>query len=104
MTFIENEHPRAAAGVFTDKTQSEPETAPLSFAPLSQDGYRDHFQEISDEAGLGGVMPGILQVLLDREVLSEEKFVALTSEDVTNIYEGLIAPAIDRAEQYLAND
>ena len=51
-----------------------------------------------DEAGLAGVMPGVIGVLQDREELSDEEAAQLTAADITDMWE-CIAPAFDQLDR-----
>lgn len=59
-----------------------------------------HVAAVCKEAGLG-VMLAVFEVVDDREDVSVEALMSLTAEDVTRMYETLIAPAIDRVEDEL---
>jgi hypothetical protein len=62
--------------------------------------YRDldeHIQKICDEADLGGVMPGILEIVFERNDSDDMKarMEALTANDVSVLYQDVVAPAIE---------
>ena len=54
----------------------------------------DHVKTICKEAGLG-MMRGVFDVLLDREAITYPKVLTLTGDDVYELYESHIGPAID---------
>ncbi|WAC50244.1 hypothetical protein [Frigoribacterium sp. SL97] len=96
--FNESEHPRAADGAFTEKRQSEPQVS-----LTSREVFEQRLRTTSTEAGLGGVMPQILDVVHDRENVSQEDLMDLEAGDITALYDDHIAPAIDAAEFDLSN-
>lgn len=62
-----------------------------------------HIDRIADEAGYEVMnSEGILGILYNREVLSDEQFLALTAEDVNELYDRFIGPAVDGIEEVLA--
>ena len=65
------------------------------------DPVRDHLYEISKDAGLG-MMTGIFDVLMDREEVPEERLLALDESDVTEFYESMIGPVVDRIQRRLS--
>lgn len=67
----------------------------MSLSPVST-----HIANISREAGLG-VMEQILTIVSDREEVSDEALLALTSKDLVALYDGFVGPAVDRVERSL---
>ncbi|MBB3752560.1 hypothetical protein FHT44_005072 [Mycolicibacterium sp. BK634] len=62
----------------------------------------DHINEIAKAAYLEVMASGgILGILADRETVPDELLLALTADDVTELYESFIAPAIDNIEDAL---
>lgn len=53
-------------------------------------------QQVSEQAGLPDVIPGVVQVLRDRGELTDAQAAELDSSDLTDLYERFIGPAIDR--------
>lgn len=61
-----------------------------------------HLDKIAVQAGLevmGATNGGVLGILYNRESVPDATLLALTADDVTDLYESLIAPAIDRIEE-----
>jgi len=117
-TFNESEHPRASDGSFTTKRQSEPQVALTPQPANTRDEaarradsaarlharaqFATTMTQTSVAAGLGGIMPQVFDVIQSREEISDRDMMALDSDDVTWIYEGHVAPAIDAAEADIA--
>lgn len=64
----------------------------------NDDLVQNHLNDISTEAGLGGIMGAVFEVIYDRENVSAKNLLRLTAADVVLLYEDVIAPAIDRLE------
>jgi len=66
-------------------------------APLSD--VEEHIKQVSEGAGLSGVMPGILELIHDRGDYEDDDWdeiiLNLGSDDVTEGYDNHIAPAVD---------
>jgi hypothetical protein len=67
------------------------------------DPVQEHIETICEEAMLG-VMVQVLEIVRDREEVPEESLLGLDADDVTEMYEGWIGPAIDRLEKSLLGD
>jgi len=72
-------------------------------AEESRDTLDKHLTYICREAGLD-MMIGVFDVLINRETLTPRQLMALTAADITGLYEGWIAPAIDNVERTLRGD
>ena len=62
----------------------------------------DHIREVSEAAGPGGVVPGVFEAALERDQEDDaflDRAYGLTEIDITNIYDQVVAPAIDDLEQ-----
>lgn len=60
----------------------------------------EHLDRISKEAGLE-VMADILGILYNRETVTHERLLKLTAEDVEDLYDRYVGPAIDDIEDAL---
>lgn len=92
-TFSDYLDARDAAG---QSEASEQAVADLA-ARREQKHLNAHLAKVSEEAGLGGIMPAVFELLIDRESVDVQKFRALDPSDVTELYE-LLGPALDRIE------
>ncbi len=75
--------------------------ATLPVVEQVEDPVRDHLAEICKDAGLG-VMAGLFDVIVDREEVSDDTLLALDESDVTELYEAIVGPAVDRMQRRLA--
>lgn len=63
----------------------------------------DHLESIAAQAGLE-VMGHVLSIVADREQVPVESLLALGEQDVTELYEGFVARAVDRVERSLLGE
>lgn len=64
-----------------------------------------HLDQIANDAYLGVMSSdGILGILHDRETVSDERLLALTADDVSDLYDRFIGPAIDDIEDALLEE
>ena len=99
--FNENDHPRGhvtGRTRFAERTHSEPD-AVLTDTELTIDAAREQLRIASDEAGLGGIMPPVFDVIFDREVISPQALARLDYSAINDLYESEIAPGIDQVEE-----
>lgn len=62
----------------------------------------EHVDQIARDACLEVMgSDGILGILIDREVISEGRILALTADDVVELYDSFIGLAVDSVEDYL---
>lgn len=96
--YDENQHPRGQAdnaGQFRTKPNSGPE------ATLALDDETTRLTTLAcEEAGYGGVMPGVYGVIMDRCVDSDRVFGPPSPDEVNVAYDDRVGPAIDT----LSND
>lgn len=63
----------------------------------------DHLNAIADQAGLPVMgASGLLGIIWEREIFSDERLLALDADDVLNMYDAYVGPAVDGIEDYLA--
>lgn len=62
-----------------------------------------HLNQVARNAGLG-IVADLLSVIVDRGDVPAETLLALTEEDVTRLYDMIIAPAIDAVEEDIAGE
>ena len=67
------------------------------------DPAQKHIETICEEAGLG-VMVQVFEIVRDREEVPEEAILGLDAEDVTQLYDAWIGPAIDNVEKSMLGD
>lgn len=72
----------------------------VEWAAGNEAGIREHLNRIAGEAYLGSMGP-ILEAVYDREMVSDEYFLQLDAETVTQMYDDYIAPKIDKIEDRL---
>jgi hypothetical protein len=80
----------------------EDELLKLPIGKPSTEDVDHHIKTICEEAGYGGVMPGILDVVVQRHEASSQIHAAietLTAADVNRYYDRYIGPAIDDVEE-----
>lgn len=64
-----------------------------------------HIERIADEAGYAVMgTAGVLGILHDRETISDARFLALTADDVNDLYDAYVGPAVDSIENALEYD
>ena len=73
-----------------------------SIGEPAPDVLDQHLANITKEAGLK-MMSGVFDVLIDRETIPAATLLRLTSDDVLELYEAWIGPAIDDVERSLAH-
>jgi hypothetical protein len=62
-----------------------------------------HIDKIANQAGYAAMgSAGILGILADREALPENVLLALTADDVNDLYDAFVGPAVDAIEDSLA--
>jgi hypothetical protein len=63
----------------------------------------NHIDKIANEAGYAAMgSAGILGIVADREYAHKDALLALTADDVTDLYERFVGPAVDAIEDSLA--
>lgn len=71
---------------------------PRPFSDAERPGTAADFnvQRVTERAGLPGTGTSVLQVLRDRDELTDEETAQLDASDVTDLHERFIAPTTDR--------
>lgn len=69
----------------------------------TDDPVMAHIERIADEAGYAVMgTAGILGILHDRETISDVRILALTADNVNDLYESYIGPAVNDVEDALS--
>lgn len=66
------------------------------------DSVSAHIEAICDQAGLG-VMVQVVEIIRDRESVTDDALLALDADDVDAFYTGFLARAIDDIERSIEN-
>lgn len=75
-------------------------SAPGDTESVEFGGSRDHVNEISAQAGLSGIAPPLIDVIRDRETVTDAQLMKLTPADVTALYD-VFATSLDNVEDSL---
>jgi hypothetical protein len=93
---------------FIERAVTDTEQWALRYSKLSEgtlDEATSHIEKISEAACCPGVMPGILQSVIDRDPENTTliaRLNGLTEYDLDDIYNGIVGPAIDKVDKRLA--
>jgi hypothetical protein len=63
-----------------------------------------HIASISADAGFDVIMPQVFGIILDREEVTAETFLALTPGDISMFYDDFVGRAVDRVTRQLSDD